>query len=482
MDRRGRRHRRLIALALLVYRLLLRVYPDAFQRAWGADMAQVFGDACREAARCRGLRGVLGVWLATLVDWALSLPREHAARIARPRPRPHAAPRPRRRSGPLDPPGLFQAWWRRPWRAALAGPGQVRYTNMTHRDRFERFTERARRVLSFAQEEAQRFNHNYIGTEHLLLGLIREQDGLAAKVLSNLGVELEAVRRAVAFIIGRGDRIVLGEVGLTPRAKKVIELAVDEAHRLDHHYIGTEHLLLGLIREGEGIAAGVLASLGVRLDAVREETLRYLAETHTQDLDAPKRTAAPLSESNPPESPEPSDAPRIDMTGVRDVMHLAHEEAQRFNHAYMGTEHLLLGMLREPRGVAAQVLASLGVELDAARDQVEAIVGRAENFMPGEFGPTPRARTVIQLAVEEARQLKHPVLRSEHLLLGLVREGQGIGADVLQRLGVSLERVREQTLRYLAARDGETVGPTDPGDPGDKPDADDQPDASGGKA
>ena len=146
-------------------------------------------------------------------------------------------------------------------------------------DRFDKFTERARRVLTLAQEEAQRFNHNYIGTEHLLLGLVREGDGVAAKVLANLGVELSKVRSAVEFIIGRGDRAVLGEIGLTPRAKKVIELAVDEARRLNHHYIGTEHLLLGLVREGEGIAAGVLESLGVNLERVRAETTRILSQT-----------------------------------------------------------------------------------------------------------------------------------------------------------------------------------------------------------
>ena len=129
-------------------------------------------------------------------------------------------------------------------------------------DRFDKFTERARKVLTLAQEEAQRFNHNYIGTEHLLLGLVREGEGVAAHVLENLGVELNKVRSAVEFIIGRGDRPVIGEIGLTPRAKKVIELAVDEARRLNHHYIGTEHLLLGLVREGEGIAAGVLESPG----------------------------------------------------------------------------------------------------------------------------------------------------------------------------------------------------------------------------
>ena len=146
------------------------------------------------------------------------------------------------------------------------------------RNRYDKFTERARKVFSLAQEEAQRLQHPYIGTEHLLLGLVREEEGVAAKVLSNLGVELHKARDAVEAIIGRGDRIVLGEIGLTPRAKKVIELAVDEARRLNHQSIGTEHLLLGLVREGEGIAAGALESLGVNLEKVRTQTIRVLKQ------------------------------------------------------------------------------------------------------------------------------------------------------------------------------------------------------------
>src|SRR5881275_1514726 len=148
-------------------------------------------------------------------------------------------------------------------------------------DRFDKFTERARKVLQLAQEEAQRFNHNYIGTEHLLLGLVREGEGVAAKVLANLGVDLNKVRSAVEFIIGRGERTVTGDIGLTPRAKKVIELSVEEARRLNHNYIGTEHLLLGLVREGEGIAAGVLESLGVSLDKVRQQVNYVLNQSGT---------------------------------------------------------------------------------------------------------------------------------------------------------------------------------------------------------
>lgn len=145
--------------------------------------------------------------------------------------------------------------------------------------RFEKFSERARRVLSLAQEEAQRFNHNYIGTEHILLGLVRETEGVAARVLSGLGVDLSKVRSAVEFIIGRGEKPTQGEIGLTPRAKKVVELAVDEARRMNHTYIGTEHLLIGLLREGEGVAAGVLESLGVTLEKVRAETHRILSNS-----------------------------------------------------------------------------------------------------------------------------------------------------------------------------------------------------------
>ncbi|MDE2766025.1 MAG: ATP-dependent Clp protease ATP-binding subunit [Chloroflexota bacterium] len=148
--------------------------------------------------------------------------------------------------------------------------------------RFEKFSERARRVLSLAQEEAQRFNHNYIGTEHVLLGLARETDGVAARVMTSLGIELSKVRSAVEFIIGRGERPSPGDIGLTPRAKKVIELAVDEARRLNHHYIGTEHLLIGIMREGEGVAAGVLESLGVSLEKVRTETTRILNQSVSQ--------------------------------------------------------------------------------------------------------------------------------------------------------------------------------------------------------
>jgi ATP-dependent Clp protease ATP-binding subunit ClpC len=144
--------------------------------------------------------------------------------------------------------------------------------------RFEKFSERARRVLTLAQEEAQHFNHTYIGTEHILLGLLREDEGVGAKVLANLGVGLSKARSAVEFIIGRGEKPSTTEIGLTPRAKRVIELAIDEARHLGHNYIGTEHLLLGLLREGGGVASDVLDSFGITLERARAETARVLGE------------------------------------------------------------------------------------------------------------------------------------------------------------------------------------------------------------
>jgi len=146
-------------------------------------------------------------------------------------------------------------------------------------DRLDTLTQRARRVLTFAQAEAQRLNHHHIGTEHILLGLLAEGEGVAAKVLTHLGVDLKRARSDVEFLAGRGGRPVAGEIGLTPGAKKVIELAIDEARRLHHSYIGTEHLLLGLVREGEGVAAGVVESLGVTLKNVRAEVKRLLGPT-----------------------------------------------------------------------------------------------------------------------------------------------------------------------------------------------------------
>ncbi|MFF3228770.1 Clp protease N-terminal domain-containing protein, partial [Nocardia suismassiliense] len=142
---------------------------------------------------------------------------------------------------------------------------------------FERFTDRARRVVVLAQEEARMLNHNYIGTEHILLGLIHEGEGVAAKSLESLGISLEGVRSQVEEIIGQGQQAPSGHIPFTPRAKKVLELSLREALQLGHNYIGTEHILLGLIREGEGVAAQVLVKLGADLNRVRQQVIQLLS-------------------------------------------------------------------------------------------------------------------------------------------------------------------------------------------------------------
>src|SRR5947209_19456823 len=146
---------------------------------------------------------------------------------------------------------------------------------------FERFTDRARRVVVLAQEEARMLNHNYIGTEHILLGLIHEGEGVAAKALESLGIALEGVRQQVEEIIGQGQQAPSGHIPFTPRAKKVLELSLREALQLGHNYIGTEHILLGLIREGEGVAAQVLVKLGADLNRVRQQVIQLLSGYQT---------------------------------------------------------------------------------------------------------------------------------------------------------------------------------------------------------
>jgi Clp amino terminal domain, pathogenicity island component/UvrB/uvrC motif len=141
---------------------------------------------------------------------------------------------------------------------------------------FERFTDRARRVVVLAQEEARMLNHGYIGTEHLLLGLVHEGEGVAAKALEAMGISLEAVREQVETIIGRGEHTESGHIPFTPRAKRVLELSLRESSQLGHNYIGTEHILLGLVREGDGVAAQVLVKLGADLNRVRQQVIQQL--------------------------------------------------------------------------------------------------------------------------------------------------------------------------------------------------------------
>src|SRR5438876_8359160 len=169
---------------------------------------------------------------------------------------------------------------------------------------FERFTEKARQVVVLAQEEARALNHNYIGTEHILLGLLRERDGLAAGVLKTLDITLEETRAQVARIVGHGEEVTLGQIPFTPRAKKVLELSLREALGLGHNYIGTEHLLLAIVRENDGVAARILLDFDVDAEKIRDEIIRMLggpAATSIGGVEAlrPEQDEAAAAEANP---------------------------------------------------------------------------------------------------------------------------------------------------------------------------------------
>jgi ATP-dependent Clp protease ATP-binding subunit ClpA len=163
---------------------------------------------------------------------------------------------------------------------------------------FERFTERARQAVVLAQDEARALKHNYIGTEHLLLGLLREEQGLAARALESLDIELEAARAQVARIIGEGEQITSGQIPFTPRAKKVLELSMREARQLGHDYIGTEHVLLGLARENEGVATQIMLDLGVDAERIRNAVLASLSSgAEPASVPKPPPARLPVSEA-----------------------------------------------------------------------------------------------------------------------------------------------------------------------------------------
>ncbi len=336
---------------------------------------------------------------------------------------------------------------------------------MSNTGRFDKFNDQARMVFHHAQEEAQRLEHGYIGMEHLLLGLIHDENNTASTVLRNLGVELAKIRSAVDFIISRGAKIETAQTGLTPRSKKVIELAVDEARRLGHSYIGTEHMLLGLIREGEGIAAGVLESLGVTLEKARTKVAQILPVAQQPASNDPSATAtAQPMDTQPPETPATTRLRNVAIVQTQStrsyerypfteqshkVIEGALEEAISFQHNYIGTEHLLLGLVRERESVAGAVLQNLGIELSHVRRAVEFIIGRGDRIVLSEIGLTPRAKQILKLASEEAQRMNNNYVGTEHLLLGMMLEGEGIAAGVLHSLGVNLEKVRVETKRVL---------------------------------
>jgi ATP-dependent Clp protease ATP-binding subunit ClpC len=214
---------------------------------------------------------------------------------------------------------------------------------------FEKFSDRARRVVVLSQEEARLLNHNYIGTEHILLGLVHEDEGVAARALKSLNIRLDAVRGEVEETIGQGGSPPFDHIPFTPRAKKVLELSLREAIQLGHNYIGTEHILLGLVREGEGVACQVLVKLGAELPKVRARVLQLVAE------------------SSGPGTGGWIFRPSSELTAVLDE---AHRVAEARGEAEVMPIHLFLAAVQHPDGAAGRMLQTVGVDPEDLRRRV----------------------------------------------------------------------------------------------------------------
>ena len=285
---------------------------------------------------------------------------------------------------------------------------------------------------------------------------------MGSQVLRAMDISLEEIRQRVDEIIGEGQGAPAGHIAFTPRAKKALELGLREALQLGDRHIGTEHHLLALIREGDGVAAQVLVAAGADLNRARQQVTQvrsgYQSSGDMWPEDRPDSdpVTRPDSESPPargPSSTPPGGTSRPSFTRFTDrarrVVVLAQEEARTLSHNYIGTEHILLGLLREGEGVAARALEEMGVSLGTARQHVEEIIGLGQRAPSGHIPFTPRAKRVLELALREAVQLGHNYIGTEHILLGLIRERDGVAAQVLVRLGADLNRTRQQVILLL---------------------------------
>src|ERR1700722_3402207 len=231
---------------------------------------------------------------------------------------------------------------------------------------FERLTNRARHFVFLAQEEARRLHHNYIGTEHVLLGLLGEPEGVAARVLQGFGMSLEGTREEVKAIIGTGKKAPAGHIPFTPRAKKILEYALREAVQLHHTYIGTEHILLGVIREGDGVGAKIMKQHSADLAPIRTAVLDLLMPGVPAGGPRGRRWLRRFAATGPGGAAEPEEQPELRTTPAADT---SLSEAARLAGAQpVGSHHLLLPALGHPDAAAARALAALGVDLDQARE------------------------------------------------------------------------------------------------------------------
>ena len=293
---------------------------------------------------------------------------------------------------------------------------------------FERFTDRARRVAVMAQEEAREHNHPYIGTEHLLLGLIREEQSPGVEFLQSLGIPAAGVRQWVESVLIRGTKTPSGHLPFTSAAKRVLEDADRESTELGMDHVGVEHLVLGLMCEENGITGRVVGTYGIGVKAVRE-WVRDRAAGGT--------------------APSVNEFFGRFTDRARQALMEGEKSAQKLNHNHLGTEHILLGLFAV-EGVAAAALHNLGISHDAVREQLLRTAGFGTKPPAGPIPFTVRAKKALEMALKDALTLGHNYIGTEHLLLGLMRESEGAGARLLRGFAAQ-HQVRDEVIRILNA-------------------------------
>jgi ATP-dependent Clp protease ATP-binding subunit ClpA len=317
------------------------------------------------------------------------------------------------------------------------------------------FTERVRKVLALSREEAVGLHHEYVGTEHLLLGLVREGEGVASTVLADLGVDGDALRDQLisTLKLGKSPRTTAeADLPYTSRAKKVLELSMKEARELHHSYVGTEHLLLGLIAEAKGIAAQVLYDQGCTLEKTRAATLRLLG---TEIDDAPKRERLPIPRRVPHsgrQSAEAADypgvgAPRHFSARVISVVSAANLQAVSRKNKKVDADHVLIALLAYGEGMAIAVLERLGADIKQLRQTVD--LGRQASDEPA--GPeTPldmsELSAVLELAESERARSDAPLVATHHLLLAAITRSPRV-RDVFANAGITEVQIRAEASR-----------------------------------
>jgi len=297
---------------------------------------------------------------------------------------------------------------------------------------FERFTDRARRVMVMAQEEARDHNHHFLSTEHLLLGLINEDQGPGAELLAGLGVSRAGIRERVESALTRGTKPLTGHIPLTPEAKRALEDAQRESVQLGMNYIGPEHLLLGLMGRQETVAARTLGSYGLRLQAVRDRIRERAAGGAAEDATTSANEFFGRFTDR-----------------ARQALAEGEKSARKLNHNHLGTEHILLGLFAV-EGVALTALHNLGISHDAVREQLLRTAGFGTKPPTGSIPFTVRAKKALEMALKDALTLGHPCIGTEHLLLGLMRESEGAGARLLRGFAAQ-HQVRDEVIRILNA-------------------------------